>query len=165
MTTAVHATHLTDDDIRLLGESSTNVCFCPTTERDLADGIGPARRLHDAGATLTLGSDSHAVIDLIEEMRAVEMHERLASQQRGHWSALELLAAATYDGHRSLGFDDAGRIAAGQRADLVTIDLDTIRTRGGGPTVENAVFAATSADVVCLTTRPGASSGTRLGES
>jgi formiminoglutamate deiminase len=147
LTTAVHATHLTDEDIRLLGESGTYVCICPTTERDLADGIGPARRLHEAGATLTLGSDSHAVIDMIEEMRAVEMHERLASQQRGHWSALELLAAATYDGHRSLGFDDAGRIASGQRADLVTIDLDSIRTRGAGASAEGAVFAATAADV------------------
>ena len=165
LTSAVHATHLTDDDIRLLGESRTNVCFCPTTERDLADGIGPARRLHDAGATLTLGSDSHAVIDMIEEMRAVEMHERLASQQRGHWSALELLAAATRDGHRSLGFADAGRIVLGQRADLATIDLDSIRTRGAGPTAETAVFAATAADVECPTTRSGASSGTRRGRS
>jgi formiminoglutamate deiminase len=149
-TTAVHATHLTDDDIRLLGESGTNVCFCPTTERDLADGIGPARRLHDAGATLTLGSDSHAVIDLIEEMRAVEMHERLASQRRGHWSAQELVAAATYDGHRSLGFEDGGLIAAGQRADLVTVDLDSIRTRGAGATAETVVFAATASDVAPL---------------
>jgi formiminoglutamate deiminase len=162
MTTAVHATHLTDADIRLLGESRTNVCFCPTTERDLADGIGPARRLHDAGATLTLGSDSHAVIDMIEEMRAVEMHERLASQQRGHWSAVELLAAATYDGHRSLGFDDAGRIAPGQRADLVTLDLGTIRTRGAGATAETAVFAASAADVVCHPSRRGEAPGTRL---
>ena len=147
-TTAVHATHLTDGDIGLLGETGTHVCFCPTTERDLADGIGPARRLQDAGATLTLGSDSHAVIDLFEEMRAVEMHERLASQQRGHFSAVELLAAATYDGHRSLGFDDAGRIEVGQRADLVTVDLGTIRTRGTGATPEALVFAATGADVV-----------------
>ena len=147
LTTAVHATHLTDEDIRLLGESRTNVCFCPTTERDLADGIGPARRLHDAGATLTLGSDSHAVIDMFEEMRAVEMHERLASQQRGHWSALELLAAATYDGHRSLGFEDAGRIAVGQRADLTTVRLDSPRTRGTGATPEALVFAAGGADV------------------
>jgi formiminoglutamate deiminase len=148
MTSAVHATHLTEGDIRLLGQSRTNVCFCPTTERDLADGIGPARRLRNSGATLTLGSDSHAVIDLFEEMRAVEMHERLATQKRGHWSALELLAAATYDGHRSLGFDDSGRIAVGQRADLVTVDLDTIRTRGTGVTPEALVYAATGADVV-----------------
>ncbi len=146
-TTAVHATHLTDDDVRLLGESGTRVCFCPTTERDLADGVGPSRRLHEAGAVLTLGSDSHAVIDLFEEMRAVELDERLVTQQRGHWSATELLAAATYDGHASLGLDDAGRIAVGQRADLVTVDLDTIRTRGAGATPEMLVFAAGGADV------------------
>jgi formiminoglutamate deiminase len=147
LTTAVHATHLTETDVRLLGESGTFACFCPTTERDLADGIGPARFLHDAGSRLTLGSDSHAVIDLFEEMRAVEMHERLATQQRGHWSAAELLAAATYDGHASLGFPDAGRLAEGCRADLVTVDLDTWRTRGTGATAETLVFAATGADV------------------
>jgi formiminoglutamate deiminase len=147
MTTAVHATHLTETDVRLLGGARSFVCFCPTTERDLADGIGPSRFLHDAGARLTLGSDSHAVIDLFEEMRAVEMHERLATQQRGHWSATELLAAATYDGHASLGFPDAGRIAAGQRADLVTVDLDSVRTRGTGATAEAIVFAASGADV------------------
>jgi formiminoglutamate deiminase len=148
LTTAVHATHLTESDVRLLGESGTFVCFCPTTERDLADGIGPSRFLHDAGSRLTLGSDSQAVIDLFEEMRAVEMHERLATQQRGHWSAAELLAAATYDGHASLGFADAGRIAAGQRADLVTVGLDSWRTRGTGGSAETLVFAATAADVV-----------------
>jgi formiminoglutamate deiminase len=147
MTTAVHATHLTEADVRLLGESGTFVCFCPTTERDLADGIGPSRFLHDAGARLTLGSDSHAVIDLFEEMRAVEMHERLATQERGHWSAAELLAAATYDGHESLGFGDAGRVEVGQRADLVTVDLDSWRTRGTGASAETLVFAASGTDV------------------
>jgi formiminoglutamate deiminase len=148
LTTAVHATHLTESDVRLLGDSGTYACFCPTTERDLADGIGPSRFLYDAGSRLTLGSDSHAVIDLFEEMRAVEMHERLATQQRGHWTAAELLAAATHDGHASLGFADAGRIEVGQRADLVTVDLDTWRTRGTGATAETLVFAATGADVI-----------------
>jgi formiminoglutamate deiminase len=148
LTTAVHATHLTETDVRLLGESGTFTCFCPTTERDLADGIGPSRFLRDAGARLTLGSDGHAVIDLFEEMRAVEMHERLATQVRGHWSAAELLTAATSDGHASLGYADAGRIEVGQRADLVTVDVDTWRTRGAGATAETLVFAATAADVV-----------------
>ncbi|MGH3413444.1 MAG: formimidoylglutamate deiminase [Marmoricola sp.] len=146
-TSVVHATHLTDRDTTLLGEAGGFGCFCPTTERDLADGIGPSRALAAAGARLTLGSDSHAVIDLFEEMRAVEMHERLASQQRGHWSAAELLAAATTTGHASLGFDDAGALAVGRRADLVTVDLDTWRTRGAGASAETVVFAATGADV------------------
>ena len=100
----MHATHLTDGDVAAARRGRARyACFCPTTERDLGDGIGPSRRLHEAGSPLTLGSDSHAVIDLFEEMRAVELDERLATQQRGHWSADELLRAATVDGHRSLG--------------------------------------------------------------
>jgi formiminoglutamate deiminase len=146
-TSAVHATHLTDVDVGLLGSSATYSCFCPTTERDLADGVGPAVALRDAGSPLTLGSDSHAVVDLFEEMRAVELDQRLASRERGHWSASELLKAATVDGHRSIGFDDAGVIAVGARADLVAVRLDSVRTAGTGGTVETAVFAASAADV------------------
>lgn len=147
-TSAVHATHLTDRDVRLLGGSATSACFCPTTERDLGDGVGPSRALREAGSPLTLGSDSHAVVDPFEEMRAVELDERLATRQRGHWSASELLAAAAYDGHRSLGFADVGRIEPGARADLVTLDCSSVRTAGTGADEATAVFAASGADVV-----------------
>jgi formiminoglutamate deiminase len=147
-TSAVHATHLTDGDVALLGGTATYSCFCPTTERDLGDGIGPSRRLIEAGSPLTLGSDSHAVIDLFEEMRAVELNERLATQRRGHWSATELLRAGTVDGHRSLGFDDAGRIEVGARADLVVVDTTSARTAGTGADEGTLVFAAGGADVV-----------------
>lgn len=146
-TTAVHATHLTADDQRLLGESASGVCLCPTTERDLADGIGPARALASAGSPLSLGSDSHAVIDLFEEARAVELDERLATWQRGHFDVRELLTMATAEGHRALGWPEAGRIAVGAPADLVTIRLDSVRTAGGDDPSATAVFAATAADV------------------
>ena len=146
-TSAVHATHLSTDDVRLLGGSGTHACLCPTTERDLADGIGPSRALHDAGSGLTLGSDSHAVVDISEEMRAVELDERLRSQQRGHWHADELLTAATARGHESLGHADAGVIAPGAWADLVTFDTSTPRTAGTGAGLEMVVFAATAADI------------------
>jgi len=148
MTTAVHATHLASDDVHHLGSTGTHVCFCPTTERDLGDGVGPSRQLHEAGSPLTLGSDSHAVIDPFEEMRAVEMDERLADQSRGHWSAAELLTAGTATGHASLGFSDAGEIRVGARADLVTVDTASPRTAGTGADEQTAVFAATAADVV-----------------
>jgi formiminoglutamate deiminase len=147
--TAVHATHLSNEDRVLLGDAGASVCFCPTTERDLADGIGAARPLVDAGARLCLGSDSHAVIDLLEEARAVELDERLRDEHRGHFDADELLAAATATGHHSLGWPDAGTIEQGARADLVTIRLDTVRTAGFAPdqVAAAAVFAATAADI------------------
>jgi len=139
----VHATHLTDGDVKTLGSTGTGVCLCPTTERDLADGIGPARALADAGSPLSLGSDSHAVIDLFEEARAVELDERLATQRRGWFSPGELLAAAT--NHGALGWRDAGALVPGHRADLVAVRLDSVRTAGADPA--QAVFAATAADV------------------
>ncbi|GAA0796890.1 formimidoylglutamate deiminase [Spirilliplanes yamanashiensis] len=146
-TTAVHATHLTEGDVQLLGGTHTGVCVCPTTERDLADGIGPARTLARAGSALSLGSDSHAVIDPFEELRGLELHERLASRQRGRFAAHELLAAAA--NHAAIGWDDAGRITPGARADLVTVALDSVRTAGCAPA--GALYAATAADVTHVT--------------
>ncbi|MFF8999124.1 formimidoylglutamate deiminase [Streptomyces achromogenes] len=148
-TTGVHNTHLTEEDIALLGGSGTGTCMCPTTERDLADGIGPATALQRAGSPLSLGSDSHAVIDLLEEARAMELNERLRTRTRGHWTAAALLRAATADGHAALGWDEAGTIGPGALADLTTIALDSVRTAGPAPRLgaETAVFAASAADV------------------
>ena len=148
-TTGVHNTHLTDEDIALLGSTGTGTCMCPTTERDLADGIGPAVALQRAGSPLSLGSDSHAVIDLLEEARAMELNERLRTRTRGHWTAAALLRAASADGHAALGWTDAGSLEAGALADFTTIALDSVRTAGPVPRLgaETAVFAATAADV------------------
>jgi formiminoglutamate deiminase len=141
--TAVHATHLTDDDIARL--SVGTICMCPTTERDLADGVGPARRLADAGARLAVGSDSHAVIDLFEEARAIELDERLVTNIRGHHTAASLLDAATSGGYDCLGWPTGGRLAAGALADFVTVSMDTVRTAGTPP--ETLVFSASAPDV------------------
>jgi cytosine/adenosine deaminase-related metal-dependent hydrolase len=148
-TSVVHATHVGAADLELLGGSQVYACLCPTTERDLGDGLAPARPLAAAGCTLTLGSDSHAVIDILEEARGVEFAERLARQSRGHFTADTLLQAATSAGHASLGWPDAGQIAPGARADLVTVGLDSVRTAGTPDdlALETAVFAASAADV------------------
>ncbi|OZM69990.1 formimidoylglutamate deiminase [Amycolatopsis antarctica] len=140
---AVHATHLTGEDIGALARTGTRACFCPTTERDLGDGIGPGRALLDAGVGLCLGTDSHAVVDAFEEWRALELNERLASEARGRFAVDELFAAAT--DHASIGWDGVGTLTAGAGADLVTVSLGSIRTAGTEP--GGALFAANGADV------------------
>ena len=147
--TAVHGTHLTEPDIRLLGLAHATCCVCPTTERDLADGIAGAERLREAGIDLAFGSDSHAVIDLFEEARAAELDERLATGERGRNPAAALLRAASESGHACLGWPEGGRIAPAAPADLVTLSLDTPRLAGTDPAsaTEAVVFAATAADV------------------
>ncbi len=163
--TMVHATHLTAGDIDRLGATQTTCCLCPTTEADLADGIGPSRALATAGAPLSLGSDSQAVIDLLAEARWLDWSQRLATRQRVHFSAAELARIVTYGGHACLGWADAGEITPGSLADLVTVDLDSPRLAGGRPlnwavsgspgapadgvaaTLDRVIYAATAADI------------------
>lgn len=146
-TTLVHATHVTSKDIEIIGSAGSGVCYCATTERDLADGLGPAADLERAGASLSTGSDSHAVIDLFEETRGIEMHQRLRSGRRGVMDPVTLMTAATAGGAGSLGFPNKG-LRQGEPADFIVVDTDSPRMTGLDPLlVESLVFAATAADV------------------
>jgi formiminoglutamate deiminase len=138
-TTAVHCTHVSGDDVTLLGATATTVCLCPTTERDLGDGVGPAAALAAAGCGLRLGTDSHAVVDLFEEARAVELDERLVTGRRGHHAPDALLAAAT----------GGATLAPGGWADLCAIRLDGARLAGVDPDdpVPMVLAAAAASDV------------------
>ena len=142
--TAVHGTHLAPSDLSLLGDSASTVCFCPTTERDLADGIGPASALVAAGARLSLGSDQNAVIDPFEELRGLEMDDRIATGKRGRFTPAQLLTAATANGYSSLGWN-GGRIEVGEVCDLVAISMTTPRT--AGTESGQAWLAAAASDV------------------
>ena len=118
---AVHAIHLTERDVALLGGNRVGVCACPTTERDLGDRVGPLQALSQAGCALSVGSDSNAVIDPIEEARAIDLDQRRALGRRVLHQPSELLAAATVNGMRALGWE-AGELRPGMLADFVTLD-------------------------------------------
>jgi cytosine/adenosine deaminase-related metal-dependent hydrolase len=119
--TAVHATHLSEGDRDLLASSGAGACFCPTTERDLGDGIGPARELRDRGVSMSLGSDSNATIDLFEEARSLELNDRLRLERRGVHSPDELLRSASGAGLASLGWGVHEPLAVHSPADFVAV--------------------------------------------
>ncbi len=132
--TAVHGTHLTGQEIELFGQARSSVCLCPTTERDLGDGIARMSDLVQARVSMCIGSDSQTVIDPLEEIRLVEYHERLRSLRRvvvatphGAHKRFEtapvLLSIGTSGGARSLGIN-AGAFEPGLMADFVAVDLD-----------------------------------------
>ena len=141
---AVHSTHLSADDVALLGAAGVTVVMCPTTEADLGDGIGPARELSRAGAPIALGSDQNGVIDPFLEMRGLEMGERLISGARGRFAPAELLGAASAAGYAALGFGGSV-LDLGDRCDLVEIATDSIRTVGSR--AEQLPLTATASDV------------------
>ncbi len=141
---AVHATHLTGADIELLGAAGATVVMCPTTEADLADGIGPAGALQRAGARIALGTDQHAVIDPWLEMRALEHGERLASGRRPQFTPAQLLDSGTQGGLRAQGRPRSG-LEPGSVCDLMVLDSRSVRTAGSDPA--QLVYSATAQDV------------------
>jgi formimidoylglutamate deiminase len=137
--TAVHATHVSDREIALLAEAGAAVCACPTTERNLGDGVLPSDKIASAGIPIALGSDSQAQIDPLEDARELDYHLRLTHQRRaildqtdGQSLADRLFRCATINGARTLGVP-AGELASGAPADFFTIDLRDISIAGESP--------------------------------
>jgi cytosine/adenosine deaminase-related metal-dependent hydrolase len=114
----------------MLVDSGATVCACPTTEADLADGIGPFSELAREGVPLAVGTDQHVRIDPFEEVRRLEMDQRLETGIRGHFDAGQLVEILSENGYRSIGWDEGGKIAVGSFCDLVAIRTDTVRTSG-----------------------------------
>jgi cytosine/adenosine deaminase-related metal-dependent hydrolase len=119
--TAVHAIHVDDADIALLGGHKVSVVACTTSERDLGDRVGPIGILAAAGSQICVGSDSNAVIDMLEEARGLELDQRRSTGRRVHHQPADLFRAATINGMRALGWE-AGELKVGMLADFITID-------------------------------------------
>ena len=135
--TAVHAIHITPKAARMLANARAQVCACPTTERNLGDGIVPADVYFKEGVRISLGTDSQTQIDLLEDARELEYHLRLHKMERAVLApevateptatlsalAARLFECATVNGAQSLG-SPAGEIALDRPSDFFTVDLD-----------------------------------------
>ena len=121
--TAVHAIHVTPKAIGAIARAGAMVCACPTTERNLGDGIVPVDAYFNAGVRVSLGTDSQAQIDLLEDARELEYHLRLQKMERSILAPRDLFDCATTSGAKSIGFG-GGRLAPGAPADFFTVDLD-----------------------------------------
>ena len=143
--TAVHAVHVTPKAIAALARSGAFVCACPTTERNLGDGVVPADAYFDGGVRIALGSDSQIQIDLLEDARELEYHLRLQKMERNVLAPMlaeRLFDCATINGAASIGFD-GGRIKPGAPADFFTVDLNDLSIAGSSPDdlLTNIVFS------------------------
>jgi len=137
--TAVHAIHVTPKAIAAMAQAGALVCACPTTERNLGDGVVPVNSYFDAGVRVSLGSDSQIQIDLLEDARELEYHLRLQKTARNVLApaddttssalARRLFECATVNGAASIGFD-GGTLEAGAPADFFTVDLDDLSIAG-----------------------------------
>lgn len=124
---AVHAVHLTDEEIRLFADSGVVVSHCPRSNLKLADGIARVHDMLQAGITIGLGTDSAAsnnAMDMPGEMRTAALLAKARAGDAAALPAASALRMATIEGAKTLGLDaDIGSIEAGKWADLVCVDL------------------------------------------
>jgi formimidoylglutamate deiminase len=149
--TAVHAIHITAAEIELLRESGGKVCACPTTERNLGDGIGPTEHVAARGIGICYGTDSNVQINLLEDARQLEYHLRLKLLQRAvlaQDTGIDSLAARLFDNATQIGAESvgspAGSLEPGRLADFFTVDLSDPSIAGAGEEslLSNIVFSA-----------------------
>lgn len=177
--TAVHAIHVTPKAISSFAKSRALVCACPTTERNLGDGVVPADEYARHGVAICLGTDSHTQIDLFEDARELEYHLRLQKLERvvlegGNPSVSEgakttiaanLFDMATNNGARSIGAS-SGALDAGKPADFFTVDLSDPSIAGASTDdlLSSIVFSASRAAIreVVVGGRPIVSEGQHL---
>jgi formimidoylglutamate deiminase len=150
--TAVHAIHVTPKAVAALARAGAGVCACPTTERNLGDGVVPADLYFNSNVPLSLGTDSQIQIDLLEDARELEYHLRLQKMERNVLAAendtgasalaRRLFECATVNGAKAIGFN-GGKLEVGAPADFFTVDLDDLSIAGASPDdlLANIVFS------------------------
>jgi len=143
---AVHAVHLTSQEIALLANQSCNVAHCPSSNLKLASGFAPVASLLDHGINVGLGSDGAASnnrLDLFEEMRLAAMLAKAVSSRADALPAHQALQMATLNGARALGLDSKiGSLAQGKAADITAVDLSGLELSPCFDPVSHLVYAA-----------------------
>lgn len=149
---AVHAIHVTPKAVDALARSGAGVCACPTTERNLGDGVVPADLYFKAKVPVSLGTDSQTQIDLLEDARELEYHLRLQKLERNVLApadqdgtsalAKRLFECATMNGAKAIGFN-GGKLEPGAPADFFTVDLNDLSIAGSSTDelLTNIVFS------------------------
>jgi formimidoylglutamate deiminase len=150
--TGVHVIHVTVKAARMLADARAMVCACPTTERNLGDGVVPADTFFQQGIRVSLGTDSQAQIDLLEDARELEYHLRLQKLERAVLTSEEdephsalaarLFDCATINGAESIAAP-SGTLEPGRLADFFTVNLNDPGIAGSseGDLLSNIVFA------------------------
>ena len=129
---AVHAVHLTPEEMQLLADVGASVVHCPRSNLKLASGIADVPAMRAAGINVALGTDgaaSNNVLDMLGEMRTAALLAKVVARNAAAMNANEVLRMATLDSATALGLGDSiGTIETGKWADLACISLRAINS-------------------------------------
>jgi formiminoglutamate deiminase len=150
----IHCTHTTPNEVRGIAGSGAVVGLCPITEANLGDGLFEAARFVEAGGTFGVGSDSGVRISLAEELRVLELSQRLRDHKRnvlapaGGSTGRFLFEMAARGGSQALGLR-TGALTRDAVADIVVLDPShpVLVGRSGDALLDAWIFASDNGPV------------------
>src|SRR5215212_275637 len=150
---AAHGVHLTPAELRTFAAKKTGVVHCPESNQMLASGVAPVVDMIQAGMEVGLGTDgpagSNNNLDMVEEMASAARLQKVMRNDPKAISAREVLRLATIGGAQVLGLaDKIGTLERGKRADVVLVDLQTVRSQPVYSVESAIVYAASGSSVV-----------------
>ena len=148
-----HCVHLSNDEIRILETTKTNVVHCPSSNLKLGSGIAPLAKLLAEGVSVSLGADGAACnnrLDMFTEMRTAALLQKALHGPEA-LPAPRVLRMATIDGARALGLDaEIGSLEVRKRADVAVVRLNHLHTSPEAEIVSSLVYAAQANDVTSV---------------
>jgi len=148
-----HAVHLTDEEIKIMGEKKVNISHCVESNLKLASGIAPIMRLQSAGANITIGTDGVASNNdqmMINEISTVAKLHKAISKDATTLSADTVLKMSTENAAKALRADNLGKLAKGNQADFFVISFDSVNMTPVYNPISHLLYSATSNDITDL---------------
>ncbi len=121
----VHATHLSDYEVKALASANADVVLCPSTEGNLGDGIFSMKEYVKHGGKWCIGTDSHIGINPLEEFRMIDYRQRLVTNQRNTFdgdAAAYMVQTEIANGRVAMGLGEASPFAIGEAFNVVVYD-------------------------------------------
>jgi 5-methylthioadenosine/S-adenosylhomocysteine deaminase len=150
-TLAVHAVHVTDEEIDRLARTGTRVVTCPESNMKLASGMAPVAAMTARGVQVALGTDGPASnnnLNIFAEMRSLALAAKAFGKDPTLLPAGQVLGLAISGGAAALGLTgQIGRIAPGCLADLILVDACPPNLKPMYHPVSHLVYAASGREV------------------
>lgn len=150
-TLAAHCVHVTDEDLDVLLDRNVSVAYCPSSNMKLASGFAPVADMLRLGVVVALGTDSAAsnnTLSIIKEMHIAALVNKAISQDATVLSAKQALRMATADAAKALLWDDEiGCLSEGMKADIILVNMDSLRYFPKGDPVTGLIYAGGGCDV------------------
>jgi aminodeoxyfutalosine deaminase len=123
-TLVTHGVQLDDDELAALARAGSTLVTCPRSNQWVGVGPPPVARFAASGVRVAVGTDSLASAPDLNLFGELAELRRLAPEV----PAATLLAWATVNGARALGFSDIGAVTPGCNAALIAVELPRHRT-------------------------------------